>query len=89
MKRYLLSILLIAILLLPIAAAQRQATVLATNGQPTLPTSPTANPRYTIADLGTLGGVTTKGMGINEAGHIAGASQSVRISTALCGMATP
>jgi probable HAF family extracellular repeat protein/T5SS/PEP-CTERM-associated repeat protein len=31
--------------------------------------------RYTVTDLGTLGGVTTKGMGINENGDIVGASQ--------------
>ncbi len=75
MKRLQLSILLIAILLTPIGAAQRQATVLATNGQPARQTSPSAQPRYTITDLGTLGGPTTQGMGINENGRVVGASQ--------------
>jgi len=35
-----------------------------------------ASPRYTVTDLGALGGATTKAMGINENGQVVGASQS-------------
>lgn len=41
-----------------------------------IPAAQAAAPRYTITDLGTLGGITTKAMGINESGRIVGASQS-------------
>lgn len=57
--------------------AQSGVSVQAVHDQPASHTSavPSANAPYTVTDLGTLGGVTTKGMGINEDGHIAGASQ--------------
>jgi probable HAF family extracellular repeat protein/T5SS/PEP-CTERM-associated repeat protein len=51
---------------------QRSLTARADNDQPM---SPAAAPRYTITDLGTLGGVTTKAMGLNENGQVAGVSQ--------------
>jgi probable HAF family extracellular repeat protein/T5SS/PEP-CTERM-associated repeat protein len=76
MKRYLLPIILAAALLVLPGATQRGPSALAANGQPAPQASPSAQPRYTVADLGTLGGVTTKGMGINENGRIVGASQS-------------
>lgn len=68
---FLVVIVFFALLPPPVTAQQRKSSA-AASGQ----TAPTAQPRYTIADLGTLGGATTKGMGINEAGHIVGASQS-------------
>ncbi len=37
--------------------------------------APAANARYTVTDLGALGGATTKAMGINENGQVVGASQ--------------
>ncbi len=39
------------------------------------PVIPPATPSYTITDLGTLGGTTTKGYGINENGQVVGASK--------------
>ena len=51
MKRFLLPI-------LPVAA------LLAANGQQARQANPSAQPRFTITDLGTLGGTTTKGYGI-------------------------
>ena len=69
---------LIAALLAPSGAGAGLGgpTAQAANGLPARQASPSAQSRYTIVDLGTLGGATTKGMGINEAGHIVGASQN-------------
>ncbi len=76
MKRYLFQILLIVALLALPGAARREPSALAANAQPARQASPSAQPPYTITDLGTLGGTTTKGYGINEEGQIVGASQS-------------
>jgi len=59
-----------------LAVMQRERNTQAANRLPAIPAAPQASPSYTVADLGTLGGVTTKGMGINEDGQIVGASQS-------------
>ncbi|MCK6623767.1 MAG: hypothetical protein DPW09_36050 [Anaerolineae bacterium] len=75
MKRLLCSLLLITLLMTLSGVAQRGLFALAAaNERPALQATPAA--RYTITDLGTLGGITTKGMGINEDDQVAGASQS-------------
>ena len=74
MKQLALSITGFAFLLLAFALAQPSAVAQVANS-PIVPQVTPSAP-YTITDLGTLGGSTTKGMGINEDGHIAGASQS-------------
>lgn len=56
MKRLLLSIGLIAALLASLGAAQREPSALTANGQAALQAAPPAQPRYTVANLGTLGG---------------------------------
>ena len=71
MKRSLLSILLIATLLIPIGAAQRPPTALAEKEQPVQPASPAAKPRYTVTDLGTLGGAS-EAFAISNNGQVAG-----------------
>ena len=68
---------LFSLLALPAAAPQGESAA-AASGQ----AAPAAQPRFTITDLGTLGGATTKAMGINENGQIAGASQSGSYLTA-------
>lgn len=76
MRRYLLSLALVAALLvLPSGASLRAPFAPAAGAHAAPQAGPTANPRYTITDLGTLGGATTKGYGINEDGQIVGASQ--------------
>jgi probable HAF family extracellular repeat protein len=75
MKRSLLPILLIAALLAAPGAAQFGPPALAANGQSLLQAAPPTQQRFTITDLGTLGGTTTKGYGINEEGQVVGASQ--------------
>lgn len=78
MKHNTRSLLFFFALLAAAVLAQSGVSVQAAHDQPASHTSsvPSANALYTVADLGTLGGVTTKGMGINEASDIAGASQS-------------
>lgn len=74
MKRLLITLGLIAALLLLLGAAQRDSAVLAANN-PLVPQA-TPAPRYTITDLGTLGGPMSKGMGNNENNQVVGALQS-------------
>ena len=74
MKQYLLFFLLFVALLFAFDLVQPSAVAQVANSPIVPQTMPSAP--YTITDLGTLGGTTTKGMGINEDGHIAGASQS-------------
>lgn len=74
MKRTLLLVLLFAALLLSSTLAQPSAVAQVANSLLALQATPAV--RYTIADLGTLGGTATKAMGINEDGQIAGASQN-------------
>lgn len=76
MKHYLLLILLITSVLALPAVSWRAPTTLADIAEPTHPSSPSANARYTIADLGAPGGPLTKAMGINEKSQIVGAFQA-------------
>ena len=76
MKQILFFSFLFTAFLLTLALAQHGAGVQAANNQPSPSAAASAIAPYTVTDLGTLGGVTTKGMGINEGGDIAGASQS-------------
>jgi probable HAF family extracellular repeat protein/T5SS/PEP-CTERM-associated repeat protein len=71
MKRLVLSILLTALLALPGAALLAPSA----GGPASAQAAPSSQARYTITDLGTLGGTTTKGYGINEEGQVVGASQ--------------
>jgi probable HAF family extracellular repeat protein/T5SS/PEP-CTERM-associated repeat protein len=65
MKHHLLPMLLIAAMMAAPGAAPRGLSARA---------APSAAPRYTVTDLGTLGG-DTRGMGINENGQVVGPSQ--------------
>jgi probable HAF family extracellular repeat protein/T5SS/PEP-CTERM-associated repeat protein len=67
MKRLLLSLILIATLLIPTGAAQRQAIVLAANEKPSPQAGSSTQPRYTITDLG--GG---EAFAISNNGKVAG-----------------
>ena len=63
---------LIAALLASLGVAQRGSSALAVNGQPVSQAAPAAAPRYTIADLGTLGGDTSQAYGVNKKGQVVG-----------------
>jgi probable HAF family extracellular repeat protein/T5SS/PEP-CTERM-associated repeat protein len=75
MRRYLLPMLLITVLLGSTGAAGRPPAARAGNAEAALPAGPSTAPRYTITDLGALGGGITKGMGVNEHGQVVGSSQ--------------
>ncbi len=77
MKRQMRSRISIAVLLLSLGWIVREPSALAAvQGAESLQATPSAQSRYTITDLGTLGGPTTKALGINENGQAVGASQS-------------
>lgn len=63
MKRYLFTLLLVAVLLIVFSLAQHNIFAQA---------APSANARYIITDLGTLGGDTSQAFGINTQGQVVG-----------------
>jgi probable HAF family extracellular repeat protein/T5SS/PEP-CTERM-associated repeat protein len=63
-------------LLVCLSAAQPGPSALATASGQSGSHANRSQSAYSVIDLGTLGGATTKAMGINEAGQIVGASQS-------------
>lgn len=71
MKRFLFSIALLTALLAPFGAILHEPSARAENGQAA---SPSAAPRYTVTDLGTLGGIRSEAYGINDEGHVVGMS---------------
>jgi probable HAF family extracellular repeat protein/T5SS/PEP-CTERM-associated repeat protein len=72
-RRLLLCFVSVALLLAP---AQKQTGAMAQVARNPLASQATAAAAYAVIDLGSLGGVTTKGMGLNESGQVAGVSQS-------------
>lgn len=71
-KRSLLSILSITVLLIFPGTAQHGPTALAAQPRSVRPAALIAAPRYTITDLGTLGGNLSKAFGINESNQVVG-----------------
>lgn len=71
-----LSLLLMPLLSIDPGAAQGAPSIVAADVLLPAPQGHRAQSAYSVIDLGTLGGATTKAMGINDDGQIVGASQS-------------
>lgn len=74
MKRILLSIVMIAVIIAPPVLGQRRSFANAATGQSLPQAAPPVQSRYTITDLGTLGGIYSNAIGINDAGQVVGGS---------------
>jgi len=70
MKQFLFSIALLAALLTVSSGGPREPVAVSASGQ----ASPSAAPRYTITDLGSLGGSASQAFGINDKGQVVGTS---------------
>ncbi|MCC7165074.1 MAG: DUF3466 family protein [Anaerolineae bacterium] len=70
MKQFLFSIALLAALLTVSSGGPREPASVAASGQ----ANPSAKPRYTVTDLGTLGDAFSQADGINEHGQVVGKS---------------
>lgn len=74
MKRFLLLIALIAVLFASPDIAQRAPSALAANNERPAFQAPPPKPRYTITNLGTLGGIASQAFGISNDGQVVGMS---------------
>lgn len=80
MKRSLLLMVLIASMLAPLGMALRGSSARADEGQPAAQADPPVRSRYTITDLGTLGGDTSQAFAVNKEGYVVGlAKRSAQI----------
>ncbi|MBW7886006.1 MAG: DUF3466 family protein [Caldilineaceae bacterium] len=70
------TLLLLAALLASTGVTRHRPAALAADEQPAPQAASTSKPRYTVADLGTLGGNFSAAYGINEKGQVVGASTS-------------
>lgn len=75
MKRSLLSLILIGLMLATPGMAHFSPSALAADLQSAPQADPPTPARYTITDLGTLGGDTTQAYGINDEGQVVGLSK--------------